>query len=54
VTSEGGSLSTKLLSQHTAEDGMVLPINILLGDSCGDAARLVVRAGEQPEVQLLN
>jgi hypothetical protein len=54
VANEQGTLDTKMLAEFTPHEQMMLPINIILVDSCGDAARVLLRAGEEPTVHVLN
>jgi hypothetical protein len=48
-----GGVATEALADHNIEVGMKVPINIVLVDAKGDAARIVVAPGTAPTVQIL-
>lgn len=54
VANEQGSLDAKMLAEFAPHVTMTLPINIMLVDACGEAARVVLRPGEEPSVVVLN
>jgi hypothetical protein len=54
VANDQGSLDAKSLAEFVPHEMMTLPINIMLVDSCGEAARVLLRPGEQATVEVLN
>ena len=54
VANDQGSLDATSLAEFVPHEMMTLPINIMLVDSCGEAARVLLRPGEEPSVVVLN
>jgi hypothetical protein len=50
----GGGLATEPLVDHALDVGVKVPINIVLVDAKGAAARIVLAPGTGPEVQILD
>jgi hypothetical protein len=49
-----GGLATEALAEHDVEGGIKVPINIVIVDAEGDAARIVLAPGCAPTVQILD